>query len=524
MSMSARKHIVTSYSGRGAAYRLISGAPIRLLLAAFIIQLVAACSFAADLSPVPTDSWLNRELDWLLLNPPTDETFQISSRPYLRADIAGLLSVDNVTGNRAMDWRLNKLRAEMKERYIIMSGAETGFTIRSKISPYSIVSFSDSMRPLYRTGLKDEIAIMPAKNVTLYVRGRLENKGERDSFFKGRKWKKNLTGYFDYGLLVYRTGGLTVQYGRTFRVWGAGDTDRLLLSDNSPALDQLFAQYRYKRFMFQTFISRLDDLKAAPDSLVERYLAGHRISFKPRKNLEIGLSETVLHGRQSGPDWTYLNPFLPYYWEQFNVRKNDNVYMGADFVWWPYAGTRLYGELLIDDFQIDFKSEPHQVGFDIGISRIGVLGQDRLRLDAQYTQIRNYVYGQARRQNIFTNSGIVIGSSLGPDADRTRCKVSYSLTSDITLLAGGSFWRKGEGRASDPQPSAVPKGEPFPSGVVQQASTIYLGMSLLGGTVLDLEVEAGLYRIDNLANEPGRHESPYVDINIQYSLQRWAIL
>jgi len=522
--MSARKYSIASNRGRSPVSRQLSLAAFLYFLAVVSVQLFTVCTLAADLSPIPTDSWQNRELDWLLLNPPIDETFQIGSRPYLRDDIARLAAENGLTGNRAIEWKRGKLRAEREERYVLRSGIKPKLSIRTKISPYSIVSFSDSMRPLYRTGLKDEIAIMPAENVTIYLRGRIENKGERDSFFKGTKWKKNLTGYFDYGLLVYRTGGLTLQYGRTFRVWGSGDTDRLLLSDNSPALDQLFAQYSYKRFMFQTFIASLDDLQAAPDSLVERFLAGHRVSFKPRRNLEIGLSETVIHGRQSGPDWIYLNPILPYYWEQYNIRQNDNVYMGADFVWWPFAGTRIHGELLIDDFQIDFKSEPHQVGFDIGFSRLGVLGQERLRLDGQYTKIRKYVYGQVRQQNIFTNNGIVIGSSLGPDADRARCRASYSLSSDITLCLGGSLVRKGEGRATDPQSSAVPKGEAFPSGIVERASTIYLEMSLLGGTVLDLEVEAGLYKVDNLANRPERLESPYIDIQIQYDFQRWFLL
>jgi hypothetical protein len=510
------------HSFRVRADRVVSERVLGFFL--ILLILIPGQLTAADLSPVPTDDWQYRELDWLLLNPPVDESFQLTSRPYLRTDVRQLIDHSYAGSNAAIEWRRKKLVDEYLHRYILTSRNNPTLEIRSKITPYSTISYSDSLKPLYRVGFKDEVAIMPSENLTIYVRGRLENKGYRDSFFKGRIWKKKLTGYFDYGVLALRHGGFTLQYGRSFRLWGAGDRGRLLLSDNSPAFDQLYGEYRYKRFMFQAFVTRLTDYLSATEGTIGRYLAGHRISFKPRRNLEIGLSETVLYGRTTGLDWAYMNPFFPYYWEQYNIKQNDNVYMGADFVWWPFAGTRLYGELLIDDFQIDFSSEPQQVGFDLGLSRLGVLGASRLRIDAQYTQIRKWVYGQAKPDNAFTNNGVVIGSSLGPDADRTRISATYALTEDLTFSVGGSLRRKGEGRVTDPQSGRVPKGEPFPSGTVEEASSEFLRIGYLRGTSVDLGVEAGFYRVLNPGNVLGRIDSPYIDINIQYYLQRWLLL
>jgi hypothetical protein len=177
--------------------------------------------------------------------------------------------------------------------------------------------------------------------------------------------------------------------------------------------------------------------------------------------------------------------------------------------------------LLIDDFQIDFVSEPQQVGFDVGISSNGIVGTGRLRFDLQYTQIRNYVYGQVFPRNIFTNRGVIIGSSLGPDADRVRFTTSYVANRHLVLEAGAMFARKGEGRITDPQLGGVPKNEKFPSGLAQKKLRLHFGVSLTFAPLLDLHLIAGYSRIDNPENLIGMTESPFADLSVQYDFQRW---
>jgi len=233
----------------------------------------------------------------------------------------------------------------------------------------------------------------------------------------------------------------------------------------------------------------------------------------------------VLYGRTSGMDWAYLNPFLPYYWEQYNTtRKDDNIYMGADFIWWPFGATRVFGELLIDDFQIDFVSELQQIGFDLGISRLGFWMLERLKVDLQYTLVKNYVYGQRVPHNIFTNNGVIIGSSLGPDSDRLRYAATYALSTDITVSLGGVYRRRGEGRVTDRQNIPLPRHQKFPSGIVEETWVNRLIVTLLHGSTVDLQIEAGYFRINNIANTGESIESPYARINLQYDFQRWLKL
>jgi len=503
--------------------------PLRVLIiaAGFILCFSITPALALDLSPVPTDSWVYGTLDWVFLNPPPDDDFKISSRPYRRSDIEQLLSLYNSQEiqNEAVKWQIENTRKDFDKKSLYDSQSGSDLEIRFKSTPYYIHESADSMQPLHRVGLKQEFAATYRNSFTVMLRGRIDNKGDRESSFKGRRWDDKLVGWFDYAMMAYRTKAITISYGRSFRVYGPGDFDRLLISDNSPPFDQFHASFDYKRFRFEYLHTKLNDYYSSTDSTVTRYFAGHRIVFKPKYNIEIGLSETSLYGNTEGDSETrYLIPIVPFYWEQWNNRENDNIYMGIDFIWWPFENTRLYGELMIDDFQIDFVSEPQQMGFDIGISRLGIAGVEKLRADIQYTQIRNWVYGQVDPTNAYFNSGTIIGSSLGPDADRLRYSASYAMSRTFVFTSGGEYSRKGEGEAVSAQPSPVPDDNKFPTGEVYRKWSNYIQAEIITGSLLNATVKAGYYNIENPRPANLETESFYINILVAYEFQRWMNL
>jgi len=156
-----------------------------------------------------------------------------------------------------------------------------------------------------------------------------------------------------------------------------------------------------------------------------RYLVGHRLDWRPRGNLELAFSEVMLYGGVNRPwEWNYLNPLLPYYWEQLDSGINDNPLWNLEFSWRPRRDLELYGELMLDDFQIDFKSEAQQIGFSSGVAWSG-LADGRLFINMEYERINTYVYGQDYPHNRYQHfrdsirqEAIGIGSNLGTDADR----------------------------------------------------------------------------------------------------------
>lgn len=494
-----------------------------LLVVVALIASLSAGSASGDTSPIPLDSRIYRDLDWILIDQPQLPRFQVTSRPYFSADLVRLVDSTH-PGNFATETSMRRLRSNFHRGYWHATESSKDIELKLRSSPYLISGYTNNDAPLYRIGLKQELGLTYLGSLSILVRGRLENKGDIDSFYHGRKWEDKITGYFDYGIASIRVHGLTVQAGRSFRVWGAGDTDRLLLSANAPAFDQLSYQFNYKRLHFETFAAQLDKQILQSDSVINRYLFGHRVSVIARENLQIGISETALVGRYgSGPDWYYFNPLLPYYWEQFNSWADDNIYMGADFVWWPFRHTRVFGELMIDDFQIDFVSELDQVGLDLGVTRLGFWSFDRLRADLQYTQIRNYVYGQRLTHNRFTNYGVIIGSSLGPDVDRLRYAASYVATDELTVSLGGVFSRRGEGRISDPQDINLPRSMKFPSGIIEKTWTNYLRLELFAGTSLSMVTEAGYTDVKNKDNTEAKSHSKFFNLNLQYDLEGWFL-
>lgn len=466
-----------------------------------------------------TDSWVYESFN--IIDHYRLPGFFVTSRPFLRGNLLEILKNNSLNSwqNPVLKWESDRIEKELSS--IFYKTSPTNLSVRYKISPYSINQFQDDTKPLFRFGLKAEAVVSFGNHAFIQMRGRIENKAELDSYAKVRKWKDKLSGYFDYAQLGYHHKNLLLTFGRTFRSWGPRDNDRLLISTNSPAFNQFSLEYQNNWLFFQFWTARLDHFNGPDSTRLNRFISAHRLAIKPHKRLEIGFSETVLYARaNSGLEWYYLNPILPYYWEQYNNRIDDNIYWQLDFIWYAREGLKIWGELLIDDFQIDFVSEPHQIGFNLGVSELGLIFSKYLQLELDYTQIRNTVYGQNKFYNVFANQGVVIGSSLGTDSDRFRYVATAHIASYLRLKAGGSISRKGEGRFDDSDSYPAPKGEKFPSGVVQTSYDHYLRAEILKDNFIESDLTIGYLSISNLYNTAQDYKSPYIFINIAVHLSK----
>ena len=442
----------------------------------------------------------------------------VNLRPYLRDRF--LSGCRNTSSNPVVRWELNRLQFEKKYRhYNSLVDSTTRMLLRVKLSPYSYNTFEENAEPLYRIGFRAESVVSINNNAFIQFRGRVENKGELDSYAKVHRWKEKLTLYVDYALLGYKYKSFLFTFGRTFRSWGPRDSDRLLISDNSPAFNQLSLEFQSDKFMFQFWTARLDSWFEPDSTRFNRYISAHRAAYKPHPRLELGVSETVLYARrEAGMELYYLNPILPYYLEQWNNRIDDNIYWQMDFMWYARDGIKLWGEFLIDDFQIDFVSEPHQIGFNFGISELGLFLSRYLQIEIDYTQIRNTVYGQNKPYNSFSNEGVVIGSSLGTDSDRLRYVFTAHLAPCLRIKAGGSITRKGEGRFYDTDNYPAPKGEKFPSGIVETRFNHYVRAEILYNNRIESYITCGYEHFENVDNSSYDEYSPYISVNLNYHL------
>jgi hypothetical protein len=312
----------------------------------------------------------------------------------------------------------------------------------------------------------------------------------------GREEGRHL--YADWGYASWTPGPLGLSLGRMPQRWGPGRYTSLLLSSNSPALDMLLLS------AFPADWLTFTGLTATVDSDSAAYLSLHRIDIRPAAALRIGLSESILYCSE-GLELAYMNPFIPYYPVQWNERDDDNAFLCFDGEWCPAPGLSVWGELLIDDFQYQTEYDrPNKMAWTVGAEAAGTWGG---WANLEYTRIDRYVYSQRRSCNYYLHDDRIIGSALGPDADRVTAGAGLASMWPLVLSAYADHVRKGEGTVYDGWPDSASTGEPFPSGTVEYRTTASLRLSAYPDG--PLEMHGGLSRCwkRNADHQPGAEDA-----------------
>ena len=296
---------------------------------------------------------------------------------------------------------------------------------------------------------------------------------------------RGLTSEFEKSMIYLGGSGWHLGIGRDYIHWGSGREEGLLLSRTAGSLDHLTASVNMGRFS-------LHAVHAILDPEFPRRLAGHRLSISLPRGIRIGIGETVLYtGRDL--DFAYLLPFGSYYANQYNEVDDDNILWGLDWRFPVTRGLMLYGELLIDDFQYERDPPaPDRIGFNMTAEAFLTIGGREIELLLGYTYIDIYTY--AHKDTLLTSyvtgdgdteENGIIGSPLGPDADRWNASVSTPLHPRFLVTVKGSYTRWGEGndlrewiRGTDPR-------LPFPSGDVTNETRLTLEA--------DLDLDHGSY-------------------------------
>ncbi|MEW5701543.1 MAG: capsule assembly Wzi family protein [Candidatus Zixiibacteriota bacterium] len=507
---------------------------LRLLLT--ILLVLGAGRIRAGGSPwedVPLDSWIYDAV-FELSSQGEFRSLLLHTRPYTRGEIAAAVADMTTTASLSQGARClwARLRQEFAEE--LATGAsggnqQPGDRVRLAVGPGMRLDQFCHGYAKNRVGLDLAGSYSASDHLTARTRVRIDSDGRHDTQFHGEYWKEKFTAWVDQAVITGRFGRLRAAFGREFWRWGPSPIDAMLISDHSPSFDGLRLTYRGRRWAFSFHATRLESMGTDPTDpdepagVADRYLVGHRLDWRPRHNLEFAFSEVLVFG---GVDrrWPfyYMNPLLPYYWEQLNNDVNDNPLWSVEGSWRPYPGLALYGEWLIDDFQIDFVSEPQQIGVTGGIAWTPNAADRRLFLNVEYQRINTFVYGQGRSWNRFmhgrdyTGKAIGIGSDLGTDADRMTLRPRYHLSATVDLTALAEHIRRGSNRIDTPQEGSVPKHVAFPSGVVERHARVGAGLRVNIRARLVGECQAGYDRVRNAENVPGcTHEGLFVRLQLQ---------
>jgi len=148
------------------------------------------------------------------------------------------------------------------------------------------------------------------------------------------------------------------------------------------------------------------------------------------RRFRLGLFETVLFGGEGRPpELYYLNPLQFFHAAQLNENEDDNTILGLDFTLLPGQGFSSYGQVIVDDVQIDDKSpgdrEPAEFGFLFGVCKAGRVKSAVPDITLEYVRLTNRTYHQRDPRNRYLYRNHLIGHPLGPDADSLSLAVRF---------------------------------------------------------------------------------------------------
>ncbi|MCB0376671.1 MAG: hypothetical protein KDD04_12185, partial [Sinomicrobium sp.] len=159
------------------------------------------------------------------------------------------------------------------------------------------------------------------------------------------------------GELAWHTKFMDISFAQQEIAWGHGESGKLILSnypEHYPYL-QISKSWGWGKFTalhgkLQSFKS--DTLSDGTPLYPDKWVAAHRLEFSPWDPLTIGLNEVFIYGERYA-DWAYLMPFNFYRAVQHKLRDRDNATISLDFEYIPFAGTKLYTTIFLDEMKFE---------------------------------------------------------------------------------------------------------------------------------------------------------------------------
>lgn len=406
----------------------------------------------------------------------------------------------------------------------------TPFDALASVSGYQLAIFSSigesfrswsEARPIAHEAIRGGVALRPMEKMFVYGNFALDEELAKDPSYLGKKWR-GLAGDVEQAFVHWQTERFDLTAGRFASFWG---NERSLILGPQVALDGVGYSFRWGKITFSYRLARLDPLRYWRDSaqVVEnRFFAGHRFDLHLSKRLRLGLFETVIFGGEGRQiELFYLNPLIFFHGSQVNEGANDNTLVGFDLSFKPKVGMHLYGQMIIDDLQIESKSqsdqEPDEFGLMAGCYLADIAPQWDLNLE--YSRVTNWTFNQALPRNRYLFKNELISAAPASDYDKATLKVTRWLSERMALSLNSAYTRQGEGSVSAEwsEPWMQVDGsysEPFPTGMVEKTATVSLSLKGYVRNLAAFDIQAGLDRIDNFGHQAGDSRNlPFVRVN-----------
>jgi hypothetical protein len=424
------------------------------------------CGLSKDGWSYPTEpaaSWVYPYLYELRLRHPGGPVF-VSTGPYERRDIARWLDEgfrSQSIGDSRSAYLSRMLKREFESEIRSLQGPQHAWTanawLRSRLET----------RGSYRQEGLVRFALHPGPGLCVWTVLRSTVNAPEHHKTETVPWGERTRASFDNGGISISRGSFSAFLGRDELSWGASREEGLLFSGSAPSLDMLKLGLKGGRFNFTSLHSQL---RAHGEEewgeSVRRFVSSHRLEVLLGQRLSLAISETVLYGGEGrNLEPAYLNPFTVLYAEQWNSDWNDNILIALDLsVLFPERA-EIRAEIMIDDFQYDFETEPHEVAGGLTIMAANPFYPGASIVGGSYSHVTNRTYGHVIDINRFVHEGRVMGYPGGPDGDKLELWCKAAFPDPLLWTLDYTFRRDGEGEATDSLARTGSKAK-FPTGVV----------------------------------------------------------
>lgn len=318
------------------------------------------------------------------------------------------------------------------------------------------------------------------QNISFGIRVNIENVKDQITDENKPYWGDDFGGVrggLEIGYVKFSNRNFEVKFGRDYFMPGYYPGERLLFSKYQYSYDQLKFVYRNRFLEFSSYYFPL--IRMAEN--VNRHLHGHRLSINLFGRGYVALNDVVLYGGEFKQiEAALLNPFIPYYvYSQNTAHFLSNTLLSLEF-FYKYKKAYLFGEFLLDDYQIEKKTpadlEPNEFGYNITAGIENLL--PGLNWSLNHTKVSNRTYNSPDNDwEKYINKNYPIGHFRGNNFWEISTSMNYYYSRD--LAARFSFYYNEAGEEAlygefnkDFLDYTVEEGysEPFPFGEVERFS------------------------------------------------------
>lgn len=272
-----------------------------------------------------------------------------------------------------------------------------------------------------------------------------------EAFFK--TFKTNGTDYFDArgSVNCNVTRYINVQFGYDKQFIGNGYRSLFLSDFSAPSLflklNTRIWKFNYTNIFMELFPSR-KTYNNDNTVLTRKYAAMHHLSINATKWLNVGLFEGVNFGRPNHFDFSYLLPVIFYRSIEGNNGSPDNAVIGIDAKANIAKKFQVYGQLLIDEFNIkELRKDKtwwgNKIGTQLGIKYIDVFNIPNLDAQVEWNWVRPFTYSHFDSVGSYTHYNQPLAHPLGANFGEILGILRYQPIPRLYLTGKAIYYKQG---------------------------------------------------------------------------------